>query len=185
MHNNFLDSIDETWTLFLDRDGVLNHEISGDYVRNIEQLVLYENIKETIAIFNKKFKHIIIVTNQRCVGKGIIDEDQLLTIHKHLLNEINTDGKGIDKIYFAPNLENDAHYRKPQIGMALQAQRDFISIDFSKSIMVGNSPSDMGFGYNAGMKNVFVTTTKTTENIPYIDLDFATLGDFAKAIEAV
>jgi D-glycero-D-manno-heptose 1,7-bisphosphate phosphatase len=180
MDNNWITGIDKTWTLFLDRDGVINHEISGDYVRNIQQLVLYENMQATIATCFKKFGRIIIVTNQRCVGKGIIDEGELNDIHAHLLQHINTNGQGVCKIYFAPNLNNDAHYRKPQIGMALQAQRDYPEINFSKSVMVGNSPSDIAFGKNAGMKTVFVTTTKPADNIPDIDIIADTLEAFAK-----
>jgi D-glycero-D-manno-heptose 1,7-bisphosphate phosphatase len=178
MHNSWLYDIDNSWTLFLDRDGVLNHEISGDYVRNIDQLIIYENMQATIAKCHAIFGKIIIVTNQRCVGKGIIDEGELNEIHAYLLQQINTENKGVCKVYFAPNLNDDAPYRKPQIGMALQAQRDYPAIDFTKSVMVGNSPSDIAFGKHAGMKTVFVTTTKTAENITDIDIVTATLEAF-------
>jgi histidinol-phosphate phosphatase family protein len=182
MLNNWINEIDKTWTLFLDRDGVINHEISGDYVRNIDQLILYTNMQAIIAKCYAKFGHIIIVTNQRCVGKGIIDEGELNEIHAHLLQQINTNNLGVCKIYFAPNLNDDAHYRKPQIGMALQAQRDYPTIDFSKSVMVGNSSSDIAFGHNAGMKTVFVTTTKSAKDIPNIDLVAHTFEAFSQLL---
>ena len=69
----------------------------------------------------------------------------------------------IDEIYYAPDLESDAHHRKPNTGMGLQAKQDFPSIDFSKSVMVGNNFSDMDFGKRLGMKTVFVETTKHTK----------------------
>ena len=68
--------------------------------------------------------------------------------------------------------------------MALQAKKDFPQIDFTKSIMVGNRVSDMGFGKNAGMKTVFVATTNPEVTVPnpLIDLRFDNLISFAKAL---
>jgi histidinol phosphatase-like enzyme len=40
--------------------------------------------------------------------------------------------------------------------MAFEAQKDFPLINLSKSIIVGNSISDMEFGRNSGMKTIFI-----------------------------
>ncbi len=66
-------------------------------------------------------------------------------------------GGRIDKIYFSPFLAAENHItRKPKPGMAYQAKEDFPDVDFSKSIMVGDSLSDMQFGKEVGMKTVFL-----------------------------
>jgi histidinol phosphatase-like enzyme len=68
----------------------------------------------------------------------------------------------IKKIYFCPDLaHNNPVNRKPNTGMAIQAQADFPAINFSKSVMVGDSHSDMEFGHRLGMFNVFISSTKT------------------------
>ena len=40
--------------------------------------------------------------------------------------------------------------------MALQAKQDFPDIDFDKSLMIGDSESDMKFAKNAGMNGILV-----------------------------
>ncbi|MBK7762339.1 MAG: HAD-IIIA family hydrolase [Bacteroidetes bacterium] len=156
----FTQQIDKTWTLFLDRDGVINHEKNQDYIRSAEEFVFYDNALEALEIFAHKFGLICIVTNQRGIGKGWMSEDDLHNIHQCMIREVEEAGGRIDKIYFAPDLDSDAPHRKPNIGMGLQAQHDFPEIDFKKSIMVGNNLSDMEFGKRLGMKTVYVETTK-------------------------
>jgi len=58
-------NINKNWTLFLDRDGVINKKIDGDYVRNWEQFEFLPNVIEALKILNEIFGRIIIVTNQR------------------------------------------------------------------------------------------------------------------------
>ena len=64
--------IDEDWTLFLDRDGVINVRIIDGYVTKIEEFEFLPNVIEALRIFKNKFKYIIVVTNQQGVGKGIM-----------------------------------------------------------------------------------------------------------------
>jgi histidinol-phosphate phosphatase family protein len=162
MHD-FLKDIDNTWTLFLDRDGVLNHEIKGDYVRNVSQLKIYDYVPQTIAKCNTLFNKIIVITNQRGVGKGLYSNQDVNKIHEYINTVCKKANGKIDAFYFSTDLENEAENRKPNIGLALQAIQDFPNIDFNKSIMIGNNISDMQFGKKAGMKTIFVETTSIIE----------------------
>ena len=98
--------------------------------------------------------------------------------------EIETVGGRIDGIYYCTSTDNMHPDRKPNPGMAFHAKKDFPSIDFSKSIMIGNKPGDMLFGRNAGMYTVFVATTSPEMPFPHPDVDFrfTSLPDFAKAL---
>ena len=178
--------IDKSWTLFLDRDGVINEEsiTKYEYILKWEEFRFMKGAKEAIKIFTEKFGTIIIATNQRCVGLGLITEEGLQFIFKNMTAEIIEAGGMIDGVYFAPDEDRESLNRKPQIGMALQAKTDFPEIDFTKSIMVGNRVSDMGFGKNAGMNTVFVATTdpEVVTPHPLIDLRFDDLISFAKAL---
>jgi len=151
--------VDFGWTLFLDRDGVINRRLPGDYVKDLEQFAFLDGVLPALAIFQSLFHRIIIVTNQQGIGKGLMTEVQLQALHRYMLRAIRDSGGRIDAVYHCPALERDTDpCRKPQPGMARQAQADFPSIDFSRSIMVGDSISDMRFGAGLGMINVLVET---------------------------
>ncbi|HMH21031.1 MAG TPA: HAD family hydrolase [Puia sp.] len=180
-----LDRIDTGWTLFLDRDGVLNHEKKASYVFHYGEFVFYEGVKEALSILARKFGRILVVTNQRGVGKGLMTEAALLDIHGKMVEEIGKSGGRIDSIYYCDSLSDDHPHRKPNPGMALQAKKDYPEIDLHRAVMVGNNISDMEFGRNAGMFTVFLRTTQPDQPLPHpsIDLSFNSLYEFAKALQ--
>jgi histidinol-phosphate phosphatase family protein len=177
-----LNQIDTSWTLFLDRDGVLNYEKKEDYIRNWAEVHFYEGVPMAIATLNHLFGRTIITTNQKGIGKGLMTAHDLSNIHDPMLQAIGNAGGKIDRIYYCPDLADDSPNRKPQPGMAFQAKCDYPEIDLSKSIMVGNRMSDMKFGRNAGMHTVFLATTHpdTPFPDPFIDLRFNHLVEFAE-----
>jgi D-glycero-alpha-D-manno-heptose 1-phosphate guanylyltransferase len=178
-----LKNIDKEWTLFLDRDGVINYEKKDDYIRNWQEFKFYEGAKEAFKTFAKKFGRIIVVSNQRGISKGLMTEDDLANIHQNMQREIESSGGGINGIYYCTAIEAKDPYRKPNPGMAFLAKQDLPEIDLSKSIIAGNKPSDMLFGKNAGMHSVYIASTHPQTPFPHpdIDLRFNSLADFAKA----
>jgi len=176
-----LKDIDKSWTLFIDRDGVINHEKKDDYIRKWDEFKFYDGVLEALKILNDKFGTIVMVTNQKGVGKGVMSLVDLTEIHENMLEIIQSNEGRVDKIFFCSDLQNDSFHRKPNPGMAFQAKGDFPSIEFNKSLMVGNKLSDMGFGRNAGIHTVFVATTNPEIEFPHpsIDFRFNNLLDFA------
>lgn len=149
--------IDKTWTLFLDRDGVINHQILNNYVTKIEELKIIDGVPEAIGYFTSLFGRIVIVTNQQGINRGLMTEEALHTLHGYIQNLFDLHGGKIDKIYFAPQLASEnSYYRKPGVGMGLHAKRDFPEIDFTKSILIGDSESDIEFGTKLGMKTIML-----------------------------
>jgi D-glycero-D-manno-heptose 1,7-bisphosphate phosphatase len=180
-----LKNIDRSWTLFLDRDGVLNHDKDNDYIRDWNEFRFYDTTLEAMAILEKYFERIVVTTNQKGVGKGLMSVADLDNIHANMLSQIQEAGGRIDKVYYCSDLSDDSINRKPNPGMAHQAKNDFNEIDLSKSIIVGNRISDMHFGRNAGMYTVFVASThpETPFPDPAIDLRFNDLLAFAKSVQ--
>lgn len=176
---------DKSWTLFLDRDGVINYEKVDDYIYNPGEFVFYEGVQEAMPVFRNLFGRIILVTNQRGIEKGLMTVQDLEDIHAYMQAEFAKVNASIDAIYFCSSLDNDHPNRKPQPGMAYEAQKDFPEINFSKSIMVGNNLSDMLFGRNAGMKTVYLQTTHPDLPLPNkaIDLACKDLLNFARLLE--
>ncbi len=176
-------NFDNTWTIFLDRDGVINKRLIGDYIKKIEEFEFIDGVEEAINIFNKIFGNIIVVTNQQGIGKGKMTHDDLSVIHQLMTNNVSNAGGKIDKIYYCPALSHTNHAdRKPNIGMALKAKRDFKNINFKKSVMVGDSISDMKFGKRMKMLTIFISNNKETiaKNDYLIDFTFKDLISFAK-----
>lgn len=154
-------TIDASWTLFLDRDGVINTRKMGGYIQSVEEFEFLPGAKEAIAEFSNHFRHIFVVTNQQGIGKGIMTESNLLDIHSYMQNEVKKLNGSITKCYFAPDLASDENtLRKPKTGMGLLAKTEFPEVDFKKSIMVGDSDSDIQFGINLGMTTVRIKTVE-------------------------
>ena len=180
-----LSQIDTSWTLFLDRDGVINYENLGTYVRNWSEFIFYPRAIENIAFFNTRFQHLFLATNQRGITRELMTLTDLNNIHDHMLKAIVM-GKGkIDRIYYCTDADPSSPCRKPNPGMAFQAVSDFPDTNLKKSLMVGNNISDMLFGKNAGMKTVYLKTTNPDLNLPHDDIDlyFENLDAFARSLE--
>lgn len=173
---------DTSWTLFLDRDGVINIEKVKDYIHHWDEFQFYPDAVESIAAFSKTFNRIIIVTNQKGVGKGITLKENLDEIHQHMTAAIEAAGGRIDAIYYCPDTDDNSPNRKPNPGMAFQAKADFPEIDFSRSIMVGNNTSDLYFARNAGMHAVFLRSTQPDLLLPpaLADMESSSLSHLAQ-----
>ncbi len=180
-----LSAVNKNWTLFIDRDGVINHEKADGYILNRDEFQFEDGVKEAFRLLSAQFGKIIIVSNQRGVGKGLMTETDLSSIHQYMQEQIEAAGGRIDKIYYCASTDDKDPERKPNPGMALRAKTDIPSIDLSRSIIVGNKLSDMLFGRNAGIYTVFAATTIPQVPFPHpdIDLRFGSLPDFAKALK--
>ena len=180
-----ISDVNSEWTLFLDRDGVINDERVGEYVKHWGEFVFSKGVLDAFRIFGEHFRRIFIISNQRGVGKGLMTHEALDSIHLEMMREVEIVGAKIDHIYFCTDVDDKSYFRKPNPGMAYLAANDFPDVDFAKSIMVGNKPSDMQFGRAAGMHTVFVKTTNPHQKFPHpdIDISFETLADFAAVLE--
>lgn len=143
--------------LFIDRDGVINRRLVGDYVREWSQFEWLPQADEALAQLSRRFERVIIVTNQRGISRGFYTADDVMRIHSKLLFRVGQLGGCIDLALFAPEMEaTGSTWRKPDSGMALHAQQRFPEIDFEQSIMIGDMPSDMEFGHRLNMKCIHV-----------------------------
>jgi D,D-heptose 1,7-bisphosphate phosphatase len=176
---------DKAWTLFLDRDGVINYEKVNDYIYNPGEFKFYEGVLEAMHIFRQLFGRIILVTNQRGIEKGLMTVQNLEDIHHYMQSELSKVDGVIDAIFYCSSLDDQHPNRKPQPGMAYQAREKYPEIDFTRSVMVGNNLSDMYFGRNTGMKTVYVQTTHPDLQLPHPSVDLACkdLLNFAKLLE--
>lgn len=185
MTNDWIDAIDGQWSLFLDRDGVINVEKEGDYIRNTTEFRFIDGVLDAFPIFAKKFARIFVVTNQKGVGKGLMTLSDLEEIHGFMLAQVSGAGGRLDKVYYCTALDNNDPCRKPNPGMGLLAQQEFPEVSFSRSLMIGNAMSDMEFGKGLGMRTIFIPSAKppVTMPDPMVDAVFPGLLAVAKALQ--
>ncbi|NCC73676.1 MAG: HAD-IIIA family hydrolase [Sphingobacteriia bacterium] len=177
-----ISAISKTWTLFLDRDGVINQRLKGDYVKQWEEFSFISGTLKALETFGNVFGRIIVVTNQQGVGKGLMTMSDLNHIHTRMTEEVKKAGGRIDKVYSCTQLKSDRPFcRKPNPGMALLARKDFPEIRFKQSIMAGDSMSDLKFGKQLGMLTVLISPDNhLARQYPYFtDLWFENLAGLA------
>jgi D-glycero-D-manno-heptose 1,7-bisphosphate phosphatase len=184
MTADWIKQIDKTWTIFLDRDGVINIEKEDDYIRHWDDFHFIDGVLDAIPEFSRHFGRVVVVTNQKGVGKGLMSENDLLSINNGILDMVEKSGGHIDMIYYCTALEDSDPCRKPNPGMAYQAQKDFPELDFNRSLMIGNTMGDMKFGKACGMYTIFIPSAKPMPELPnaLIDAVFQSLYDVAKAL---
>ena len=176
---------DKNWSLFLDRDGVINRRIVDGYVRSWDQFSFNPGVKEALNELSGVFGRIVIVSNQQGVGKGLMSENQVDTVHAKMVAEVEASGGRIDAVFYCTALENEKSFnRKPNIGMALQARKRYPEIRFRQSVMVGDSLSDMIFGKRVGMKTVFLSADlpRIRKGYKTINYVFTDLLSFSKSL---
>jgi histidinol-phosphate phosphatase family protein len=184
-NSHFLYYVDPSWTLFLDRDGVINQKIDFGYVKNMGEFEFEKGVIEAFYRLTDQFNKIIVVTNQQGIGKGLMTHEDLAKIHQYMVYEIENAHGRIDQIYYSADLEQlDSYSRKPAPGMAYQAQKDYPEIDFQKSIMVGDSISDLVFGKTLGMKTVYIGQSSLGINNKLADLICGSLIEFSRLKES-
>lgn len=101
---DFISRIDKLWTLFLDRDGVINQRIVGGYVAEVSEFNFSPGVLESMSSFATIFGRVVVVTNQQGIGKGLMTHHQLSEVHKFMITEIEASGGRIDAVYYCSDL---------------------------------------------------------------------------------
>jgi|SRR5580704_14751080 D-glycero-D-manno-heptose 1,7-bisphosphate phosphatase len=141
--------------VFLDRDGVINQKPpEGGYVTRWEDFHILPGVAEGVALLNRAGFTVIVVTNQRCIAKGLITVVELENMHQRLNELLAKSGAIIEGTFYCPHeIEPVCECRKPAPGMLLKAAR-LHGIDLAASWMIGDSDIDIQAGRNAGCKTV-------------------------------
>jgi len=154
--------------VFLDRDGTLNYD--PGYLGNPNDLELFSDTGNVLAALKNKFQFkLIVISNQAGIARGIITEEQVISVNNELNKKLSEFNVQIDAFYYCPfhpdfSSEVDCACRKPSPKMILDASADF-NIDLSRSYFIGDSVSDILAGIDAGVKTVLVKTGNGAESI--------------------
>ncbi len=179
----------ENKAVFLDRDGVLIHDVH--YLSDLKQVHLYPDVAAGLQTLRKKGFKLIMVTNQSGVARGYFDEDFVIETHKYLSSLLLDYGVSLDAEYYCPHhlsgkppYNKQCNCRKPGPGMIQQASKDH-DIDCNLSFVVGDKLSDIELAVNTNSKGILVTTghgadhsTKVRAKYPQIPI----VNSFTEAV---
>ncbi|MEN9742342.1 MAG: hypothetical protein RLZZ65_147 [Bacteroidota bacterium] len=168
----YLPPLDPSWSLFLDRDGVINQRDFNGYILKWSDFQFTPGLLENAGAINALFGHVFVVTNQQCVAKELISSEDLAALHTQMIQELALHGLQIQHLVAATEKKGEAPFRrKPNTTMALEIKALFPAVDFQKSIMVGDTDADIAFGKALGMLTILVRSQEKTTQIPdfYID----------------
>ena len=154
--------------VFLDRDGTLNYD--PGYLGNPKDLKLFSDTGDVLATL-KNIHHfkLIVISNQSGVARGLITEEDVVSVNEELNRRLLEFNVQIDAFYYCPfhpnfNGEKDCICRKPSPKMILDSAKDF-NINLSKSYFIGDSVSDIKAGMSAELKTILVKTGYGVESI--------------------
>ncbi|MFY0643471.1 MAG: HAD-IIIA family hydrolase [Bacteroidia bacterium] len=172
------------YTLFLDRDGVINAPRVDDYVKNTDEFELTENALEAIQLLNQTFKRIYVVTNQQGIDRQLMTVNDLEDVHLKMYKTLkNNNVTWFNQVFYAPYLRADNHpWRKPKTGMIEKAKM-YQNMELSKSVMVGDSPGDMELASKIGALKVRISNPQF--DFDNQDMHFDTLYQFALYITQI
>lgn len=150
--------------VFLDRDGTINHE-EPNYLTDIRRLRIFKEAFEAIKLLNRHQFKTIVVTNQSCVARGLLKEEELIRINEKLKIRLARKKAFVDSIYYCPHMPADqCRCRKPDVGLLQRAVREH-QIALEKSFFIGDRMFDIHAGKNGGCKTILVLTGAGRETL--------------------
>jgi D-glycero-D-manno-heptose 1,7-bisphosphate phosphatase len=145
--------------VILDRDGVINED-SDAYIKSPEEWRPLPGSLEAIARLTRAHYHIVIVTNQSGIARGLFDLDALQQIHARMHREVARHGGRIDAIYYCPHGPDDeCHCRKPKAGM-LRDLAKRLKVDLADVPAIGDSLRDLQAAQAVNARPILVRTGK-------------------------
>jgi D-glycero-D-manno-heptose 1,7-bisphosphate phosphatase len=143
-----------TKAVFLDRDGVINHD-PGDYTKTLEEFTILPDVLEAFQMIKENNYRIILVTNQGGVAKGLYPLENVYKIHNYLRAEALKVGVEIDEIYFAPYHDDYGRSlsRKPGSLMVEKGLAKF-QLNPAECVLVGDKARDVECGEKVGVPGI-------------------------------
>ena len=177
--------VGKDWCLFLDRDGVINRRIVDSYVRNWDEFEWLPRARAAVVRLGEWAPHVVVVTNQQGIGKGLMTETDVSTIHEQLQSGVAPDRRTVEAFQVCPHLESEScRCRKPQPALVLDWLSRHPHIDPTLSVIVGDTQSDLELAQNVAAVVGGCASIKigNAELRAAADASFDTLWDFAIAV---
>jgi len=164
-----------TPALFLDRDGVINHEVN--YLHRPEDVRWVDGIIPLCQTAQRLGYKLVVITNQSGIARGLYTEQQFHDLMHWMRGELSRDGITLEGIFYCPyhpthgigDYKREHEDRKPSPGMILRAAKD-LNLDLTRSILVGDRCSDIAASHAANLRQAFLLAGTETQPCPHPSL---------------
>jgi D-glycero-D-manno-heptose 1,7-bisphosphate phosphatase len=168
--------------LFLDRDGVINHEVG--YLYRVEDVRFVDGIFSLCRTAQSLGYALVVVTNQSGIARGLYTAADFDALMRWMSEQFAARGTTLTAAYHCPyhpihgvgEYQRESEDRKPSPGMLLRAARDH-DLDLTQSILIGDRCSDIAAAHAAGVRAAFLLrgTEAAACSGPHIEV--STLGE--------
>jgi D-glycero-D-manno-heptose 1,7-bisphosphate phosphatase len=144
--------------LFLDRDGVINHD-PGDYTMSLEEFIILPTVIDALKHAQYKGYLIIIITNQGGIAKDLYTHDTVAIMHDFLRRTCQDSGVEINHIFYSPHHPEfgNSLSRKPERLLMERAIARY-HIDPERSVMIGDRERDIQCAAQVGVRGILIAT---------------------------
>lgn len=168
--------------IFIDRDGTIIND--NGYIEEIELVDFYPY---TIASLKKLQKNylLFIITNQSGISKGLLSEENVKLVNQHIEDHLRAHKVDIKATFYCPHTDQDnCHCKKPKPYFIEQAAKEY-TLDLSASYMIGDHPSDVECGINAGVTPIYLLSGHGKKHQPELKLNPRTCRDLEEAANLI
>lgn len=192
-HGSFNQTSNKRYVIGLDRDGVINKDL-GTYCYKVEDFEPIKGSMEAIALLRKKGYRIVVITDQGGIEKGIYTQENVETVHQHMLELLGQAGcQSIDAIYYSASSRKEDPFAKPNVGMFKRCEKELPIIKFANGYYVGDKMKDLKAASRVNAIPVLVRTGYgletekelnkfTYRNLKKITLVFDDLASFVSTL---
>lgn len=151
--------------LFLDRDGVIIHDVP--YNTDVAKVTLKAGVVELLQKAHNQGLWVTVVSNQSGLGRGLFSWTDYRRVHQKICKLLAVQGEWVDLALCAPYYEGTEfkqagarpHYRKPELGMFKHAEEE-LGVSFENSLMVGDSATDLIPAYRCGINQLYLVASE-------------------------
>ena len=179
--------------IFLDRDGVINHnnrskENGPYYTLSPEQFIWFEGSKEAMVRLQKKGYLVHVVTSQNCISSGLCTKEIVEEIHSHMnldIEEAGGNAVDVSIIYGVKESDQLRAEAKASAVLAFYSKQAIPLEPISECYVVGDTESDIIAGRLAGCKTVHVELNYTSEKDKHVDIADIHVSSLAEFVDII
>jgi len=145
--------------IFIDRDGVINWDPIGDYIKRPEDFRFLPGVGAALKRLSDSGYRIVVVSNQAGVGDGVFPKKDLDRVNEKFLSEVERAGSRLTGVFYCLHGKKaGCSCRKPETGLFHQAEEALGDFDRSITYFIGDKVTDIEAGRKFGLRTIFVLT---------------------------
>lgn len=164
--------------IFLDRDGTLIDDIG--FIKYTIDVNFYSFTFEALSMLQEHFL-LFIITNQSGIAKGVTTEKEVSEVNNYIIKKLKEKKIAIYDTFCCPHkTEDNCDCKKPKTYFINKAQQLY-NIDMSRTYIIGDHPTDVQCGLNAGITPIYILTGHGHKHIDEISKDTLIFNNILEA----